>query len=195
MGLRFNPKPTPRFDQSLVPVVSENFLQLARLLAQIQTESIGASPPENPYVGQSWYDTADLTMKWWNGTGWSTWVAFTPAITQSVTLTKTINYSKYTIEGLKLTWIFDFTITSAGTAGQIVSMTLPLAAASVNGINGVSSYIDTGARNYGCNVFPQSTTAITGYPMDGNNLLGAFGIAGGAANTDQYRGMVVYELA
>lgn len=195
MGQRFNPRPIARYDQSLIPVLNDNFEQLKRLLASIPTESIGATAPDSPYVGQSWYDTNTLSMKFWNGTGWSSWTSFTPVISQSVVLTKTVNYSKYKIIETQLTWVFDFSITSAGTAGQNVLMSCPLNAVQAQAISGSFSWTDNGTEIL--TGVPQGTALATVQflPGKGVNSLGISGLAGGAANGDRLTGLIIYELA
>lgn len=129
MGLRFNPRLIPRFDQSLLPFLNENFQQLARLLGQVPSETISTVPPENPYLGQSWYDSGTNQIKYWNGSSWQPgdWINYTPAISQGVLLAKTVaTESAYQRSGKTITFQTHLNITSAGTAGQPFNISLPV---------------------------------------------------------------------
>lgn len=194
MGLRFNPRPIARYDQSLLPVINENFLQLQRLLGQIPTESVGATAPDNPYLGQPWVDTNTWTLRIWDGSRWMPdSVPFVPVLTQGVVLSKTSHYSEYVRTTNRVEWEFTYTITSAGTAAQPFILSLPFTAANINSITGWFNYLDQGNTNFGGTIIPQTTTAVFLQPAGANNVLGPFsGIA--AANTDVLRGHIVMKV-
>lgn len=194
MGLRFNPQPIARYDQSLLPVLSSNFEQLKRLLAQIPTESIGTDPPENPYLGQPWVDTNSYTIRVWDGTRWlPDSVPFVPVITQNVAISKTSHYSEYTRTTNRIEWEFTFTLTTAGTAGQPIVMTLPFTTSNINSITGWFNYLDIGNTNFGGVVIPNTTSSVFFQPAGANNILGPFGGIG-VANGDVLRGHIVFKV-
>lgn len=197
MGQRFNPRPVPRFDQSLIPSVNENFQQLVRLLANIPTETVSATAPDNPYLGQIWVDTSSsYIVRVWDGTRWQPdYVPFAGSVlSQGVTLSKTSHVSEYVKNGKDVFWGFTFTITSAGTASSVVQLTLPFAAADVNGVWGTFNLLDIGNTNWGGLCFANTTTSIVFQPASANNSLGPFG-AYAAANGDVLRGFVRYKSA
>ncbi len=174
MGLRFNPKPTPRFDQSLVPVINENFNRLAILLASITTEHIGATAPENPYPGQLWIDTNTYSVRVWDGSNWNPrYIGFTPTINQSVTLTKTLVYSKYKKEGPEVKIRSHWNITSAGTAGQQIIHTLPFTSLVAGNSSVGSGFYYNGAVNIPVVVYMPTTTTVGFLRCDNGNELGA----------------------
>lgn len=131
MGKRFLPRPIARYDQSLLPVLNENFQLLSRLLAEVPTETIGSTAPDDPYVGQGWFDTTKLMMKWWDGTNWTPdkpWTAFTPVTSQGVALSKNLTYSGYDKQGRTVDFHCLAGFTSSGTSGQDLIVTLPFTA-------------------------------------------------------------------
>lgn len=81
--------------------------------------------------------TTDTSSIWVRGaSSWAQigplagWTTYTPTITQTVTVAKTVNYSKYCRIGRLVIWQASLSITSSGTSGAIVSVTLPATASS-----------------------------------------------------------------
>lgn len=123
------------------------------------------------------------------------WTAFTPTLSQAVTLTKTATYARYTRIGRQIHAQCLLSITSAGTAGNPVLVGLPVPAAVLhNGPAGAFLYQDTGVALY------SGVAALTA----GSNIAGQAHALGAyigqapsfaAANTDLVGYDVTYEAA
>jgi hypothetical protein len=75
---------------------------------------------------------AVLTAAQLNGIG-EAWTSYTPTVTQSATITKTIAYAKYArVNKLVIVQVM-MTATSAGTAGNAIAVGLPIASLNANG--------------------------------------------------------------
>jgi len=61
--------------------------------------------------------------------GVDAWTSYTPTLTQSVTVTKTVTYAKYMKIGRMVTVRVDLAVTSAGTANNAIKIGLPVTAA------------------------------------------------------------------
>lgn len=70
---------------------------------------------------------------------------YTPTWTQSATITKTVNWARYTQLGKLVIGSVKMTATSAGTANNKIIVSFPVAASSNNFLVGTAAYIDTGA--------------------------------------------------
>lgn len=70
--------------------------------------------------------------------------SYVPIITQGVTVTKTVEYARYKALGRQLVWEIALAITSGGTAGSAVSISLPLAPLGFR-LLGVASIYDASA--------------------------------------------------
>lgn len=97
--------------------------------ARIKGRAVGAGtgPPTDLTEAQV---VAILAATFPLGTG--AWTSFTPAVTQGVTLTKTVVFARYIQVGKTVTFTFQLAITSAGTAGSFIRAGLPVAPASDN---------------------------------------------------------------
>lgn len=89
------------------------------------------------------------------------WESYTPTITQGVAITKTITYAKYTqIQKLVIVNV-SMPLTSAGTAGNGVSVTLPITAAASQRLGGSFQFYDVSANTSHVGVpFLLSTTSV-----------------------------------
>lgn len=146
-------------------------------------------------TGPSFTDTFPL--------GAGVWTDYTPTLTQSATITKT-NFSRYWRIGRWVHVEFGFAITSAGTANNPLTMTLPVTASAgsvATGGGGSATFIDASASlTYGgVPVLASSTTMqITN---GGTSTTGAqWGETGGGfalavANGDFLWGTLDYEAA
>lgn len=76
------------------------------------------------------------------------WTAYTPTVTQSATITKSVTYGFYMRVGRTIHGVFFLTASSAGTAGNNVQVGLPVAAYSSSPSNLV---IGTGQFTYMAN--------------------------------------------
>ena len=86
-----------------------------------------------------------LTAAELNGAG--AWQDYTPSWTQSATISKTVNWARYTQLNKLVMGTVKMTATSAGTANNKVLVGLPVTASSNNFVIGTMSYFDTGATN------------------------------------------------
>jgi hypothetical protein len=76
------------------------------------------------------------------------WTAFTPTLTQSATVTKTVTYARYTRIGRMITVEVVLAVTGSGTAGNAVVIGLPVTAATASTLPVGAGYIfDTSATD------------------------------------------------
>ncbi len=74
------------------------------------------------------------------------WTSYTPTLTQTGTVTKTVTYAKYTRFGNCVICQIYLTVTGTGTANSTVTISLPVTAASSNTmIIGSGEIVDTSA--------------------------------------------------
>lgn len=124
------------------------------------------------------------------------WTAFTPVLTQSATITKTVTNTRYNQQGKTVKGSAYLSLTSAGTAGNGISVTLPVAArdGTVGLVVGSGWFFDTST----------STRHLLSVMLSGTgNLLfvsdtsggSAFGVAVTAASGDVLTYCYEYESA
>lgn len=122
------------------------------------------------------------------------WVDYTPTLTQSATVTKTINHARYCqIQKTVFVQIF-MTVTGAGTASQIVTVGLPFTAKNNSAFIG-SGFVYDASANFMYNILPtaDATSTFTMFYQTGNNFGASPAIT--LANTDQLRFCLTYEIA
>jgi hypothetical protein len=122
------------------------------------------------------------------------WVDYTPTLTQSATVTKTINHARYCqIQKTVIVQIY-MTATSAGTAGQIVAVGLPFTAKN-NGAFIGSGFVYDASTNTMYNILPTADAGptFTMFYETGNNFGASPAVT--LANTDQLRFQLAYEIA
>jgi hypothetical protein len=122
------------------------------------------------------------------------WVDYTPTLTQSATVTKTINHARYCqIQKTVIVQIF-MTATSAGTAGQIVTVGLPFTAKNTSAFIG-SGFIYDASANFMYTILPTADAGptFTMFYQTGNNFGASPAVT--LANTDQLRFCLTYEIA
>jgi hypothetical protein len=71
------------------------------------------------YTGSAWIE--------WGTEG--AWTSYTPTLTQSSAIAKTVDYSRYTRRGRLITWQALVSPTAVGSAGSQINLTLPVTAA------------------------------------------------------------------
>jgi hypothetical protein len=136
-----------------------------------------------------------LTAATMNSIG-AAWESYTPTLTQSSTVTKTVTYAKYTQINKLCIVNVRLDVTGAGTAANSVVVGLPLTSASANiNIGSVSIFDASVSTNYSgtCLLTTTSTVSFTG-DWSGNNLWGAAPNVALAAN-DQIHISLQYEIA
>lgn len=75
------------------------------------------------------------------------WENYTPSWTQSATISKTVNWARYTQLGKWVQGSIKMTATSAGTANNKILVGLPITASSNNLIIGQMTFLDDSANN------------------------------------------------
>lgn len=159
--------------------VAGDILTAAQLNAELRDALLGAFPLGPP----------DLA-----------WTAYTPTLTQSATVTKTVTYAKYTKTGRKVTVNVRLAVTGAGTASNAILIGLPVPAATASFVPcGIGWVLDSSAaRNYTGVAVLSSTTAVS---IIANNDPAELGAAGGLnmtaalASPDTVNMSVTYEAA
>lgn len=92
----------------------------------------------------------------------ATWTSYTPTLTQSVTVTKTVTYAKYLQLGSVVFVKVRLDVTGAGTAANAVVCGLPGTAANVSSIMGGGSVYDAaGAGPLRAQAFISGATTTT----------------------------------
>lgn len=128
------------------------------------------------------------------------WTSYTPTLTQSATVTKTVNYAKYIRIGRTIICSVDLAVTGAGTAANGVVIGLPVAASSAHGRSlGTGSIFDTSAGtvyNGIADFFGATTTVqLWSTSTDSGNTLGAAVFTAALAAGDAVNIHVIYEAA
>jgi hypothetical protein len=131
------------------------------------------------------------------------WTSFTPVLTQTGVVTKTVTYSKYTQIGKTIIFNFMLAATGAGSANAVVTVSLPVTAASgTSGLPiGSGNIVDASAvtNNPGIAVFNSTTTLafLDATAATGGVRLGNTGTVFSAAlaAADTVAAMVIYEAA
>lgn len=121
---------------------------------------------------------------------WTTW---TPTLTQSAAVTKTVGYASYYKIGRMLTFSWYLTATAAGTASNAIRVSIPVYTAAYANDNIVGSgYVYDASANvvYGGPVTMFSTTEVAFYVGSGAvaNRLGIAGMTAALANGDVITG-------
>jgi hypothetical protein len=123
------------------------------------------------------------------------WTSYTPTVTQSGAVTKTVTYAKYKSYGGTVEVIVDLAITGTGTGANAVTVSLPVTAASSGTIPvGFGWIFDTTAgTNYKAPVYLVSTTTVAFVGTGGN--LGVSEFTAALASGDAVRFTARYEAA
>lgn len=135
--------------------VAGDVLTAAQLNAELRDALLGAFPLGPPDVA---------------------WTAWTPTLTQSAVVTKTVNYAKYTKVGRAVQFAIDLSVTGAGTAANTVLVGLPppAAAGPVGLMVGVMLIYDASAttRYHGNPELASASTVGMGYSQPNPSLFG-----------------------
>lgn len=103
--------------------------------------------------GQIIYETDTDLLYIYNG-GWvrfgasGGWTSYTPTLTQSATVTKTVTYAKYEKIGRMVTVNINLAITGTGTAASAINIGIPFTAATSGLIVGSGVWNDNGTGFY-----------------------------------------------
>lgn len=154
----------------------------------------------SPFVGQRAFISGTLVNTQYNGTAWvevgpiGSWTSYTPTLTQSGAVAKTVGYARYVQMGKIVSVQVILNITGTGTASNAVEVGLPVTASSTSFI-GSAYLLDANVNNYVGICQLATTTTVTLYASaSGNTPMGitpnfAF------ANGDQVRVSITYEAA
>jgi hypothetical protein len=131
------------------------------------------------------------------GGAWTTW---TPAITQSGSVTATVTHAVYGRWGRLIVASCSLSVTGAGTGANAVTVSLPVTAARSGTTIGVGSVFDTSASTtYTANVITPSTTTVQFYAqgtsVSTSPTLGSFSFTAALAAGDVITFQVMYEAA
>ena len=153
------------------------------------------------YNGSSWIETGDLDNT--NGVPsglaplFSAWTAWTPTITQTGNVTKTVTSATYLQIGKLVFAEFNLSVTGSGTGTVGITVSLPVTAKSKSGVRiGIGAIFDASTNTqYSGVCFQASTTAIS-YVGDwsGGGTWGATP-AINLASGDNVTGTITYEAA
>lgn len=131
--------------------------------------------------------------------GVDAWTTFTPTLTQSVTVTKTVVYGKYQRIGRLIVAQVFLTVTGAGTAGQFIIVGLPVAAVYNTQPQevGTGTVFDTSANQAwkGPAILQGASTVFFRATGASTSVLGAADMTLGLAVGDNVSYSVMYESA
>lgn len=127
------------------------------------------------------------------------WTSYTPTLTQSATVTKTVTRAAYMKVGRLVVVSFNLSVTGTGTASNAVLIGLPLAAvnASDNIVGNGLLYDSSAGLAYVGSIVLASTTTIAMYGPATSPVgyLGTQQFTAGLASSDRITGTVMYEAA
>ena len=129
------------------------------------------------------------------------WGSYTPTLTQSATVTKTVTYAKYFQVGKIVVVVWDLAVTGAGTANNAVLVGLPVTAASAATKPVGGGMINDASVPTNITGLPYLNSTTTFGYLDttaaANVVLGQTGAAFAAAlaSPDAVRGFAIYEAA
>lgn len=125
-----------------------------------------------------------------------TYADYTPVWTQSTTITHTKNWAQYTVFGKLVTASIKLTSTTAGTAGQIIKVTLPVNASSNNFILGTAVLTGVAGVSGRFALYDTSTTMVFGGAIGGANApTGDYGTSTTVASGNVLHIALTYEAA
>lgn len=131
---------------------------------------------------------------------YAAWTSFTPSLTQSGAVTKTVTYAKYIQFGKTVHAQVYLSVTGSGTGANPVVVGLPVTAAHGSVVRAYGSGIifDSSATSYYAGIpVPLSTSTVALIPANGaiGNYLGSADFTAALASGDQVSYSVTYEAA
>jgi hypothetical protein len=154
--------------------------------------------------GQIIYETDTNLLYVYDGSGWvrfgasGGWTTYTPTLTQSAAVTKTVTYAKYEKVGrmVSVSWLLD--VTGTGTAANAVTVSLPFTAATSLLMGGSGMIYDSSANTIYPGLISLASTTTASY-IDATTTTGAGQALGNVtftaalASGDAIRGSITYE--
>ena len=166
----------------------------------ISTVTSGTRPAGTE--GQIIYETDTDLYYAYNG-GWvrfgalTGWTSYTPTLTQSSAVTKTVNYAKYEKVGRMVSVVITLSVTGTGTASNAVTISLPFTATSSTGFGNGYIYDSSAGLVYPGIVEFSTTTTAAFYPASatagGGSYLGATTFTAALASGDIIKLGCTYE--
>lgn len=163
-------------------------------LDAIHTPTAGNRPPASWGAAvnanfDDYYDTFGSKAGQWTG--------YTPTLTQSTTVTKTVTYARYVKYGRLVVVQVSLACTGSGTSSNAVLVGLPATAATSNIIVGTFYLVDaTGPTVYIGAAALASTGTVAGVANGTNgNALGVAGFTAALASGDAVFMSIAYEAA
>ena len=151
------------------------------------------------YLNVTRHDADDHSAIFTAAPGYGAWTTYSPTVTQSGTVTNTVAYSRYFRVGRLVVYSFSVAITGTGSAGNAVTVSLPVTAAQAgNLVSGYGQVFDASANiSYNGLVVLNTTTTLAMVATTNTTaqFLGIAGFTAALASTDGISCMVTYEAA
>jgi hypothetical protein len=123
------------------------------------------------------------------------WTSYTPTLTQSVEVTKTVTYAKYVQTG-NFVWVqVNLTATGAGTGNNAITVSLPVAASATAGVSGAAFVLDANINSYVGTARGLTTTTVGFFQNQGGGTAIGQSPNFALANTDIIQFSAFYEAA
>lgn len=161
--------------------------------------------PATAYAGQFRYesDTTPDQFVYYDGSAWlpivqAAWSTYTPTLTQSGTVTKTVTYAAYCQIGKQVTCTVRLDATGAGTGSNLITVSLPVTAAYAASIlpAGIFYFYDSSATTYYVGMAGlASTTTVAGQRDGVAGRMGGTSPTAAIASGDQIGFSITYEAA
>lgn len=161
--------------------------------------------PAGPFEGQRIYETDTDKEYVRDGSGWvemgraAAWTTYTPTLTQSGAVSKTVDYARWTRMGRYVAVEVFLTCSGSGTANNVVEIGLPLTAAFATKLLPVGTFFlfDNGMANYHAAAVLGSTSVVRGIANGDGQFMGVTGadFAAALASGDTVGMSIFYEAA
>ena len=123
------------------------------------------------------------------------WTSYTPTLTQSGAVAKTVTYAEYVQIG-NFVWVqVSLTATGAGTGNNAITVTLPFAASSTAGVSGAAFVLDANVNSYVGTARGVTTTTVAFFQNQGGGTAIGQSPNFALANTDIVQFSAFYEAA
>lgn len=123
------------------------------------------------------------------------WNSYTPTLTQSGAVSKTVTYAKYLQFGKLFVAAFELTVTGSGTSGQPIYIGLPITGAAGVTAVGTAWLFDSSAGVHYVGGFQRSSTTAAGIIVNGYGSFVGASPSLALASGDNLRGVMLGEVA